>query len=362
VQNTLAVAYAAWSKSRSGDGFDVVETTDFGLTFAPWLASSNGPPVIVQLHGSSGQVDFHDPIAEQHLSGLALRLLEAALLGRADELQSCGASNALEWSERLCRPVEHIWPAWDSKAIISATPSSEFELARCGLAIGRIQSWKGPDVLCRACALLGERAPKILWIGRDNPYLNSDQAMSAFLEYTYPTQWGHSVISIGERPRSTVAAMLKAAKFVVVPSKWDTFNLVAVEAMCAGKIVICSDGAGAADLIDDTINGFRFPTGDVDRLADLIAKVDAMSQAECDAIGAKAQEKIEHALAADVIAAVRMERYAKLTASGSKRKTNLWGSKLGLAESAAPPFGFLNQVPLRPMVAHAVSRVLSKFH
>ncbi len=360
VQHLLAVAYAAWHKSERGIKFDVVETTDFGLTFAPWLDAPDGPPVIVQLHGSSGQVDFHDPIAGQHLSGLVLRLLEAALLGRADELQSYGASNALEWRERLCRPVEHIWPAWSSKAVISATPASDFDLTRCGLVIGRIQSWKGPDVLCRACALLGERAPEILWIGRDNPYLNSDQSMAAFLEATYPTQWGHSVISIGERPRNAVVDMLGAAKFVVVPSKWDTFNLAAVEAMCAGKVLICSDGAGSADLIDDGISGFRFPNGDVDRLAGLIAKVDAMSPAARELIGVKAREKIERTLAAGDIAAVRMERYAKLAMSSSKRRANLWGSKLGVAESVALPFGFLNQVPLRPMVAHVAKRMLNK--
>jgi hypothetical protein len=64
------------------------------------------------------------------LSGLALRLLEAALLGRADELQNCGASNALEWSHRLCRPVEHIWPAWNSKIAIPETPPPHFDLAQ----------------------------------------------------------------------------------------------------------------------------------------------------------------------------------------------------------------------------------------
>jgi glycosyltransferase involved in cell wall biosynthesis len=360
VQHMLAVAYAAWYKCGSGQGFDVVETTDFGLTFAPWLDVSNSPPVIVQLHGSSGQVDFHDPIAGQELSGLALRLLEAALLGRADELQSSGGPNALEWSHRLSRPVEHIWPAWRLEAAVSATPPANLELVNCGLAIGRIQSWKGADVLCRACALLGEVAPKILWIGRDNPYLDSNQSVATFLGSTYPMQWHRSVVPIGEFQRNIVAGMLRAAKFVVVPSTWDTFNLVAVEAMCAGKTVICSDGAGAADLIEDGINGFRFPSGDADRLARLIAEVDAMSPAEREAIGAKAHEKIERTLAADVIATARMERYAKIATSGSKRRSNLWGSKLGVGKSAALPFGFLNQVPVKPMVAHVAKRMLNK--
>src|SRR5262245_11793796 len=37
-RRTLALAYAAWEACAGGSAYDVVETTDFGLMFAPWLA------------------------------------------------------------------------------------------------------------------------------------------------------------------------------------------------------------------------------------------------------------------------------------------------------------------------------------
>jgi len=78
-------------------------------------------------------------------------------------------------------------------------------------------------------------------------------------------------------PASQVASLQRNAKFVIVPSKWDTFNLSAVEAMWAQRVVICSDAAGAATLIEHGKNGFCFPSGDAQRLSELILKVKGMS-------------------------------------------------------------------------------------
>ena len=360
VRHMIASAYAAWETCMRGDGFDVVETTDYGLTFAPWLATAGGPPVIVQLHGSSGQVYRHDPIFGQEFSGLVTRLFEDALLGRADELQAYGLPNAMEWSGRLSRSVEHIWPAWRHDAVVGKPPRTDLDLPRCGLVIGRIQNWKGPDVLCEACALLGARAPKILWVGRSNPYRSLNQSMEAHLAAAYPEQWGSTVRPIGEFPRESVAGMLNAAKFFVVPSKWDTFNLAAVEAMWAGKTVICSEGAGAAGLIEHGRNGFRFPSGDAARLAGLIETVAAMKPNELKTIGARARATVVNTLATDAIPTMRLNHYAKVAARGSGRAANLWDDRLDIADNRSSELAFLEQLPYRPLLAHVVKRTWSK--
>jgi len=61
LQRHLAAAWAAWERANGGAGFDVTETTDWGLLFIPWIVEESRPPVLVQLHGSIGQIDFHDP-------------------------------------------------------------------------------------------------------------------------------------------------------------------------------------------------------------------------------------------------------------------------------------------------------------
>lgn len=188
VRSALATAFAAWERCDRGAGYDIVEVTDWGMLYAPWLASTSRPRVVVQLHGSNGQVDFYDPLEGAELAGLTTRLVEAALFGRADELQTTGPRNAESWTNLLDRPVHHIWPAWSVELGRAQNPSAR-QSDQYGIAVGRIQSWKGPDVLCKAAALLGSSAPEIRWVGRDHPYRRLGQSFSEYLKKTYPTVW-----------------------------------------------------------------------------------------------------------------------------------------------------------------------------
>jgi glycosyltransferase involved in cell wall biosynthesis len=359
-RRALAMAYAAFATARGGDGYDLVETTDFGLLFAPWLAAGGGPPIVVQLHGSAGQIDYHDPIAGNELSGLLARLLETAFLGRAEELQSYGEANGLEWGRLLGRPIAHVWPGWSKGQEEPAEPPAALELGRSGIVVGRIQHWKGPETLCRAASLLGARAPRILWVGRDHTHAETAQPMSAHLARTYPQIWGTRILPVGEFPREVVAGIQRAARFVVVPSLWDTFNLGAVEGMWAGKVVICAEGAGAAGLIEHGVNGWRFPTGDARRLADLLARVDAMSDAERDAMGARARATVERTLDAGKIASIRLTRYEAVRTRAVERQSSPWGESAFGACRATPPLGFLEQLPLRLLLGYTMRRGLTK--
>jgi len=57
LRRTLAAGWALFEQAgEEGSSYDVVETTDFGLLFLPWV-SRDTPPVLVQLHARHGQVD-----------------------------------------------------------------------------------------------------------------------------------------------------------------------------------------------------------------------------------------------------------------------------------------------------------------
>jgi glycosyltransferase involved in cell wall biosynthesis len=361
LRERLATAFAAWERCEHGRDYDAVEVTDWGLLHAPWLVEADAPPVVVQLHGSSGQVGFHDPFDGSELDGMFTRLLETALLGRADELQSCGPGNAAEWGRLLKRPVHHIWPAYrcepENRVVVPADPDT----GAAGVVVSRIQSWKGPDTLCKAIALLGRGAPTILWIGSDHPYRRLDQSFSGYLRRAYPDVWGSFVQPKGEMSRDDVAAVQAAAKFVVVPSTWDTFNLTAAEAMSAGKVVICSNGAGAAQLIEHGTNGFRFPASDFAKLADLLATVDAMSHSERAEIGRRARATIAVHLDPDRIAAERVERYSQLKRKPPNvRGHHPWLDSFFAASASGFPYSFLNTIPLREIVPYVATRGLSR--
>lgn len=51
--------------------------------------------------------------------------------------------------------------------------------------------------------------------------------------------------------RNDVASIIKASDIVVIPSKWEGFGLVAVEAMACGRPVVCSDVPGLNSVVGD---------------------------------------------------------------------------------------------------------------
>jgi D-inositol-3-phosphate glycosyltransferase len=58
---------------------------------------------------------------------------------------------------------------------------------------------------------------------------------------------------------------------VVMPSDYESFGMVALEAMACGTPVIASDVGGLAFLVKDGRTGYRVPAGNTEALADRIA-------------------------------------------------------------------------------------------
>lgn len=66
----------------------------------------------------------------------------------------------------------------------------------------------------------------------------------------------------------SVAELLACADLFLLPSKSESFGLVALEAMASGTPVIASDAAGLPEVIDNGETGFLAPVGDVEGMAD----------------------------------------------------------------------------------------------
>jgi glycosyltransferase involved in cell wall biosynthesis len=355
----LAAAWALREQARNGDGFDLVESTDWGLLFLPWVLE-DGPPALVQLHGSCGQIDFNDPVAGEELQGELIRLLEVQALARADCLQTYSDANAQAWARQLRVHVASILPAWKPQ---HAVPTDARRSER-GLVVGRVQNWKGPHVLCAALRLLDERAPIIEWIGRDTRLRKPGTLTSARLAQTYPDIWNVRVIHRPQLPPDEVAQAQAAAAFVVVPSTWDMFNLTSVEAMAAGTPVICSSGAGASQLIRDGVNGFVFESGDASALAAAIERCLALTPDERARLRASAAQTIRDELDPQANARHRVERYREI---GVSRRTPT-SSGDWLRHACAPEdipvteLAFLGHLPWSPLARHLWHRALERFH
>jgi glycogen(starch) synthase len=82
-----------------------------------------------------------------------------------------------------------------------------------------------------------------------------------------------SVRFAGHLPDAELAALLAAADAVVLPSLYEPFGIVALEAAAAGAPLVASTAGGLGEVVRDGETGLSFAPGDVAGLAAAVAAV-----------------------------------------------------------------------------------------
>ena len=100
-------------------------------------------------------------------------------------------------------------------------------------------------------------------------------------------------------------AAIHRAGCVVIPSLYEPFGVVALEALAGGAPLIVADTGGLAELVGGTGSALLFEPGNADELADCIERVltDARSRRRAGSYGAN--ELLEASYSWDAIAAAR---------------------------------------------------------
>ncbi|MEX0699304.1 MAG: glycosyltransferase, partial [Acidimicrobiia bacterium] len=102
------------------------------------------------------------------------------------------------------------------------------------------------------------------------------------------TSWGLDVQFHGEAPHSDVARWMQKSHVLVLPSLSEGRPVVVLEAMAAGLPVVVTDVDGTRELVQSGSNGYLFPVGDSDELANCLEKLtDGEIRAMLGATGAK---------------------------------------------------------------------------
>ena len=95
------------------------------------------------------------------------------------------------------------------------------------------------------------------------------------------------VVFLGKRGQDTLPYYYSAAEVVVVPSHYESFGMVALEAMACGTPVIASQVGGLAFLVQDGKTGFHVPDGSpgelCNRLSCLLGDAELQKQMGRDA-------------------------------------------------------------------------------
>ena len=157
------------------------------------------------------------------------------------------------------------------------------------LFVGRIEPLKGVDTLLEAMAILkregtlDRRSLCVAIIGGD-PEADPERMSAEMLRLQnlrIELGLGDMVAFLGKRDQDTLQYYYSAADVVVVPSHYESFGMVALEAMACGAPVVASETGGLAYLVKDGETGFHVPTADATALADrltLLANDDVLRE------------------------------------------------------------------------------------
>ncbi len=167
--------------------------------------------------------------------------------------------------------VSHFYPIPKDEArqFIGLEPDQ-----RMVLFVGRIEPLKGVDTLIRAMSCVkfqGLGHPVYLAIIGGEPDADPDKMtaeMARLQQLCDDLCMGQTVVFLGKRAQDTLPYYYSAADALVMPSFYESFGMVALEAMACGTPVVASQVGGLAFLVRDGETGFTVPEGDPSALCD----------------------------------------------------------------------------------------------
>lgn len=253
------------------------------------LRAAWGVPVIQMFHTLAAMKNRVARSPEETASDYRLET-EARLLRQADRIVAATQAELaqFQWLYHVdISRVVVIPPGVDTGRFypIPADEAREFvgvpDEARMVLYVGRIEPLKGIDTLLEAVALLKqEQVPRrgplcLAVIGGDSDASPEDASreMARLQELRGRLGVEDTVTFLGRRDQDTLQYYYSAAEIVVVPSHYESFGLVALEAMACGTPVVASETGGLVFLVRDGETGFHVPAGDPQALADRLGQL-----------------------------------------------------------------------------------------
>jgi D-inositol-3-phosphate glycosyltransferase len=272
---------------RESRGYDLVHTHYW---LSGWVGRSTkeiwGVPLVASFH-TLGKVKNYSlargeiPESPARLSG------EARVIAEADRIMAATPAEAAQLVGLYRADPERIRvvpPGVDHDLFFPRDRDqarSRLHLAgvRLVLFVGRLQSHKGPDIAVRALAEAVARDPErtqdvVLAVVGGPSGVTHGAEVAHLMDLASALGVGERVMFFPPQPQARLADFYAGADVLLVPSRSESFGLVALEAQACGTAVIAAAVGGLRYVVQDGVSGFLVvghdPADHAERLLQLI--------------------------------------------------------------------------------------------
>ena len=225
---------------------------------------------------AKGPAEMETPLrveSERNIMNSVDRLIAANPLEKAQMIWLYGADPAKIEVIPCGVDLELFYPRCDADVKAELDLPDDHKMV---LFVGRIEPLKGIDVLIQAMALVLEKRPELrddfclCIIGGEPDVAPGDmnREMARLQEMRAELGIDDVVTFLGKREQTALPNYYSAAEVCVVPSHYESFGMVALEAMACGTPVIASRVGGLTFTVKDGQTGFLVPNDDPHALAD----------------------------------------------------------------------------------------------
>jgi len=272
---------------EKGLTYDVIHSHYWMSGFAAEALSDawGGTPIVNMFH-TLGEMKNRVARSEDERAGEDRLKGERRVIQRADKIVAATLAEATQLrflyktdSKKVAIippgvDTSHFYPipSDEAKQFVGLNPEDKMILY-----VGRIEPLKGIDTLIEAMACLTlkdeHRPVHLAVVGGDVSASPDDMSeeMNRLQKMCDDLMMGGAVIFLGKRGQDTLPYYYSAAEVVVMPSLYESFGMVALEAMACGTPVIASEVGGLGYLVQNGETGYTIPDSEPDMLCDKLS-------------------------------------------------------------------------------------------
>lgn len=272
---------------RAGADLQLLEMEET-LGWCDAVSRSADIPVVVRLHGpwcfvgpamGAARDGAFDRRVERERTGF----LSADAISAPSQHVLARLQETYDFAPRIAEIIPN--------PILPAAAGERWALEHCHrrtiLFVGRFDRCKGGDIAIDAFAQVAEHDPdvELVFVGPDRGLTRDDGSVVPFEEYVESRIRRDDVRRrlnwLGWQQPDQISRLRRDAGVTIVPSRYETFAMTALEALAVGSPLIVAGAGGLVDMVNHEQNGLIFESGSAESLAASITRLlddDALSR------------------------------------------------------------------------------------